>query len=144
MQYTPFYAADGPGIAPTISSIDESSQHPTIPRCLVYVGLPDNPQFVGLQDPESLAAHILRSSGPSGLNKEYLYELEKALMELRGSDYEGPDESRDEHVSDLVERCRRLEAIKEVEIKEGNKVENKNFQKVISKTAEQIENDKAI
>ena len=110
----------------------------------MYVGLPDNPQFVGLQDPESLAAHILRSSGPSGLNKEYLYELEKALMELRGSDYEGPDESRDEHVSDLVERCRRLEAIKEVEIKEGNKVEDNPFQKVISKTAEQIEIDKAI
>ena len=71
-------------------------------NCLVYVGLPSNPQFVGPQDLHDLAKHILKSRGPSGLNKEYLYLLEEALEELS-------EESRDEHVSDLVKLCRWLE-----------------------------------
>lgn len=73
-------------------------------NCLVYIGLPSNPQFTGPQDPEQLAAHILRSRGPSGPNVEYLYMLEEALGHL------GP-KSRDEHVIDLATRCRRLSAM---------------------------------
>jgi cation transport protein ChaC len=40
-----------------------------IPRTLVYIGTPDNEQFVGPQDPQALAEHIWRSEGPSGLNR---------------------------------------------------------------------------
>jgi hypothetical protein len=40
--------------------------------------------------------------GPSGENKEYLYNLEIALLGLS-------KESRDDHVSDLVRRCKALE-----------------------------------
>jgi len=58
---------------------------------------------MGRQDPEKLAEHILRSKGPSGENKEYLYMLEKALLELSA-------ESGDEHISDLARRCRAMEA----------------------------------
>ncbi|KAM3419719.1 Gamma-glutamylcyclotransferase [Cercospora zeina] len=72
-------------------------------KCLVYIGLPDNPQFLGPQDPQALAEHILKSRGPSGENKDYLYELEAALNELS-------EESCDEHVSDLARRCREVEA----------------------------------
>ena len=68
-------------------------------RCLVYIGLPDNPQFVGPQEPEKLAEHIVRSRGPSGKNDEYLFMLEKSLMSL------GP-ESGDAHIQDLAERVR--------------------------------------
>ena len=70
--------------------------------CLVYIGLPDNPQFQGVQDPQKLAEHILTSKGPSGENKEYLLMLEKALEELSA-------DSEDAHVTDLADRLRKLE-----------------------------------
>ncbi|EME43923.1 hypothetical protein DOTSEDRAFT_88237 [Dothistroma septosporum NZE10] len=71
-------------------------------KCLVYIGLPDNPQFLGPQDPQALAEHIVKSRGPSGENKDYLYELDAALQDLS-------PESEDEHVSDLARRCRQIE-----------------------------------
>lgn len=131
IHYTPFYPADGS--APT--------------RTLVYIGTPDNDQFVGPQDPQvsnprvppfrltptrefllpllsptpkirfcslwttltdsvcvkqALAEHIQRSEGPSGLNRDYLLELEKALGELS-------PESGDTHVTDLSDRLREIE-----------------------------------
>jgi glutathione-specific gamma-glutamylcyclotransferase len=69
----------------------------------VYIGLPENPQFLGPQDPDALARHILKSKGPSGENREYLFLLEKGLLELGMG-------SGDAHVSDLVRRCKEIEA----------------------------------
>ncbi|KAF5125429.1 putative glutathione-specific gamma-glutamylcyclotransferase 2 [Metarhizium anisopliae] len=86
IHYTPFYPADGS----------------TPMETLVYIGTPDNEQFVGPQDPQKLAQHILNSKGPSGLNRDYLYGLDTALNEL------SPD-SGDYHVSDLARRVRALE-----------------------------------
>ncbi|GAW18175.1 hypothetical protein ANO14919_076490 [Xylariales sp. No.14919] len=86
IHYTPFHPADGS--API--------------RTLVYIGTPDNDQFVGPQDPQALAEHIQRSEGPSGLNRDYLLELEKALNELSS-------ESGDVHVTDLSDRLREIE-----------------------------------
>jgi cation transport protein ChaC len=68
----------------------------------VYIGLPSNPQFLGPQDPDALAKRILQSTGPSGENREYLFNLEEALLGLS-------EESEDAHVSDLVRRCRVIE-----------------------------------
>ncbi|KAF2204628.1 ChaC-like protein [Delitschia confertaspora ATCC 74209] len=86
-----------------IHAMTSISSHPSPMTCLVYIGLPENPQFTGPQDPEELARHILRSRGPSGENKEYLYMLEKSLSELgRGSG--------DAHVSDLAQRAKEIEA----------------------------------
>lgn len=76
-------------------------------QTLVYIGTPDNPQFVGAQDPQELAEHISRSRGPSGENKEYLFMLEKSLEELCS-------ESTDEHVNDLAARVRKIEAGKDL------------------------------
>jgi cation transport regulator ChaC len=76
---------------------------PSTIKCLVYIGLPSNPQFLGPQDPQALAEHIVNSRGPSGENRDYLYELETALDGLS-------PESGDEHVSDLARRCREVEA----------------------------------
>jgi cation transport regulator ChaC len=87
IHYTPFLPADGS------SPI----------RTLVYIGTPDNEQFVGPQDPQALAEHIFRSKGPSGLNKDYLLSLDAALNELSS-------ESGDVHVHDLAERVRAIEA----------------------------------
>ena len=80
------------------------SSRPTI-RCLVYIGLPNNPQFMGVQEPDQLARHIWRSRGPSGENSEYLFMLEEALEGLG-------KESGDKHVEDLARRAKALGAKK--------------------------------
>lgn len=86
IHYTPFLPADG-----------------SLPiKTLVYIGTPDNEQFVGPQDPQQLAEHIFRSQGPSGLNRDYLLNLDTALNELA-------TESGDVHTHDLAERVRALE-----------------------------------
>ncbi|KAG6012718.1 hypothetical protein E4U54_007324 [Claviceps lovelessii] len=93
IHYTPFHPA---------AEADGGGKSAPIVKTLVYIGTPDNAQFVGPQDPEELARHIWRSNGPSGPNREYLYELDDALRELS-------PESGDEHVSDLARRVRCLE-----------------------------------
>ena len=50
----------------------------------------------------------LVGKGPSGENKEYLYNLETALLDLSPN-------SSDAHVSDLVRRCKALEGEEEGE-----------------------------
>lgn len=110
---TPFHQAD---MTVTYQTVHTSSSTATtnpssaskvvVPdkiQCLLYIGLPTNPQFVGPQDPQALAEHIMRSRGPSGENREYLYQLGEALEGLS-------DESGDEHVRDLIRRCREIEA----------------------------------
>ncbi|EGZ77751.1 ChaC-domain-containing protein [Neurospora tetrasperma FGSC 2509] len=72
-------------------------------QTLVYIGTPDNAQFTGPQDPQELSEHIYGSKGPSGLNRDYLWGLEKALDELS-------PESSDEHVKDLSNRVRAVAA----------------------------------
>ena len=72
-----------------------------ISDCLVYIGLPDNPQFLGLQDPSDIAKVIAASEGPSGRNDEYLFMLDSALRQLG---------VEDDHVSDLVKRVKYLKS----------------------------------
>lgn len=86
IQYTPFHPAD--------------QNQPDI-RCLVYIGMPDNPQFLGALDPQRVAEKINESRGPSGENREYLLNLERALLEL------SPD-SGDHHITDLAQRVRAM------------------------------------
>ncbi len=87
IRYTDIHPAD-PSVAPI--------------TCMVYIGLPNNSQFVGPQDPQTLAEHIWKSQGPSGENKEYLFMLERALRDL-------DQVSGDKHVEDLARRVRRIE-----------------------------------
>lgn len=86
IQYTDFHPADK-----TIPDV----------RCVVYIGLPDNDQFLGPLEPCAIAAKINESRGPSGENRDYLLNLEHALLELS-------PESRDEHISDLASRVRAM------------------------------------
>ena len=74
-----------------------------IRNCLVYIGLPTNPQFLGVRKPENVAEVISRNKGPSGENAEYLFMLESALEGLG-------KESGDEHIKDLADRVRSLQA----------------------------------
>jgi cation transport protein ChaC len=86
IHYTSFYPADGSATIKT----------------LVYIGTPDNDQFMGVQDPQKLAEHICKSIGPSGPNKDYLLSLDAALETLS-------TESGDEHIRDRSERVRKIE-----------------------------------
>lgn len=109
IHYTPFHpaaSATTAAAAATDSAQHEGSHHPGPIRTLVYIGTPDNDQFVGPQDPQQLAEHIYRSSGPSGPNRDYLWGLEAALDELS-------PESGDEHVTDLSNRLRAVAAREE-------------------------------
>lgn len=112
IQYTPFnsqtpdpkqqdMSATFQTITPAPDAELTNIPHPI--KCLVYIGLPDNPQFLGPQDPQALAEKIVQSRGPSGENRDYLYQLEEALRNLS-------EESADEHVFDLARRCREVEA----------------------------------
>ncbi|OAL44268.1 ChaC-like protein [Pyrenochaeta sp. DS3sAY3a] len=98
IQFTPFHPASNN----TSTTSQSTNSDPTPIRCLVYIGLPSNPQFLGAQHPDALARKILASRGPSGENREYLFNLEEALLGLS-------PQSGDEHVSDLVRRCTVLE-----------------------------------
>ncbi len=97
IHYTPFHPATELTTNPNPNPTTPAATSPI--NTLVYIGTPDNEQFVGPQEPQALAEHIFRSAGPSGLNRDYLWGLEQALGELS-------PESSDEHVSDLSERVR--------------------------------------
>lgn len=68
----------------------------------VYVGKPDNPAFVGSEPYDQLARHIWTHSGPSGKNKDYLYDLAEAIKKLAPA-------SHDSHLAALEERVRALD-----------------------------------
>jgi cation transport protein ChaC len=101
-----------PSTNSTATTITTSAGKPI--QCLVYIGLPENPQFMGPQSTVELARHIARSHGPSGANSEYVYMLEEALKGVArdvGLDVEGGkggdgEEEIDGHVVDLARRVR--------------------------------------
>ncbi len=104
IHYTPFHPA--PAVSSELDPLSSLQPHQQAIgpiRALVYIGTPDNEQFVGPQDPQNLAEHIYHSVGPSGLNRDYLWGLETALDELS-------PESGDAHVTDLSDRARAIAA----------------------------------
>lgn len=105
IQYTTFFpcntasTADRGFTSRTGRSLDLPANEKTQPilDCLVYIGLPNNPQFLGLQDPRDVAKVIATRQGPSGRNDEYLFMLKSALEELG---------VQDDHVDDLVKQVK--------------------------------------
>lgn len=61
---------------------------------LVYVATSDNPNYLGPASVPDIAAQVLRSTGPSGPNREYVLRLAEALRGI------GADDS---HVFELAE-----------------------------------------
>jgi glutathione-specific gamma-glutamylcyclotransferase len=53
---------------------------------ILYVARADNPAFLGPASMPEIAAHIARSHGPSGSNRDYLLQLAAALRELDDPD----------------------------------------------------------
>lgn len=48
---------------------------------LVYMATPDNAAYLGEANISDIAEHIWRSEGPSGKNRDYVFELAKALKQ---------------------------------------------------------------
>lgn len=71
-----------------------------VPQATVYVGKADNPSFVGSEPLEFLAQRIFDSVGPSGANKDYLFQLSQAVKELAPA-------SHDSHLTELEVRTSR-------------------------------------
>ncbi|MEM9692762.1 MAG: gamma-glutamylcyclotransferase [Myxococcota bacterium] len=69
-------------------------------QVLFYVAGADNPNFIGPAPLDEMAAHVLRSVGPSGPNREYVLRLADALQTLG---------VLDEHVAALAARVRQLQ-----------------------------------
>jgi glutathione-specific gamma-glutamylcyclotransferase len=55
-------------------------------NAVTWIAPPGNVYDVGQLPLEQLAAHVKRSTGPSGRNDEYVYLLEAALRELEAED----------------------------------------------------------
>ena len=67
----------------------------------IYIGLESNPYFLGPCDMEAMAQQIYVSQGPSGYNREYLFELANAMRALVPN-------VEDRHLYDLERRVREL------------------------------------
>lgn len=70
-------------------------------RAVLYRALPGNFAWLGDTEHRQLALQIAVSSGPSGSNRDYLYELDAALTAL---------DENDPHVSALAATVRQLTA----------------------------------
>ncbi|KAH9604426.1 hypothetical protein KSS87_020286, partial [Heliosperma pusillum] len=73
---------------------------PALTGVLVYVGSSDkklNVNYLGPAPLEEIAKQIVRAEGPSGPNRDYLFQLEKALIELG---------CEDTHVMELAREVR--------------------------------------
>lgn len=73
---------------------------------IVYVATEDNCSYAGPKEIPELAAEILSATGPSGRNRDYVYDLAKAFREL----FPGEEDS---HLIALEEEVRRQERLLE-------------------------------
>lgn len=73
-----------------------------IDEVIVYVATEDNCSFAGRSDISSIAFQVLNATGPSGRNRDYVYNLAQAMREM----FPGEE---DDHLFALEAEVRRLE-----------------------------------
>ncbi|XP_059630765.1 gamma-glutamylcyclotransferase 2-3 [Cornus florida] len=75
---------------------------PAVSGVMVYIASSDkklNRNYLGPASDEEIAKQIVRAQGPSGPNRDYLFQLEKALLQIG---------CEDRHVMDLAKEVRRI------------------------------------
>ncbi|KAK7301346.1 hypothetical protein RJT34_12209 [Clitoria ternatea] len=75
---------------------------PAISGVMLYIASPDkktNINYLGPASVEDIARQIVQAEGPAGPNRDYLFQLEKALFQIGCSD---------NHVIDLANEVRRI------------------------------------
>jgi len=87
-----------------IHGVENGQEKLLIHKAVCYVGRNDNPSFLGSEPLDQLADRIWRSVGPSGRNKDYLYNLAAAVRKLA-------PESHDSHLYALETRIRELDRV---------------------------------
>ncbi|KAE9446460.1 hypothetical protein C3L33_21635, partial [Rhododendron williamsianum] len=81
---------------------DPMALTPAVSDVMVYIASSDrklNPNYLGPASVEEIAKQIILAEGPSGPNRDYLFQLEKALIQFG---------FEDKHVMDLANEVRRL------------------------------------
>ncbi|XP_030545137.1 gamma-glutamylcyclotransferase 2-3 isoform X1 [Rhodamnia argentea] len=81
---------------------DPAAITPAVSGVVVYIGSPEkkiNQNYLGPAPLEDIARQIVLAEGPSGPNRDYLFQLEKALLQIG---------CEDKHVKDLADEVRRL------------------------------------
>ncbi|XP_021988996.1 gamma-glutamylcyclotransferase 2-3 isoform X2 [Helianthus annuus] len=68
---------------------------------MVYIASPDkaNINYLGPASVEEIAKQIVHAEGPSGPNRDYLFNLEKTLLQMG---------CKDEHVMKIADEARKL------------------------------------
>ncbi|KAL5579770.1 hypothetical protein UlMin_012212 [Ulmus minor] len=87
---------------------ESSATVPAVSGVMVYIASPNkklNVNYLGPASTEEIAKQIVKASGPSGPNRDYLFQLEKALLEYG---------CKDEHVVDVANEVRRILSEKEL------------------------------
>ncbi|KAL0660740.1 hypothetical protein Bca4012_097577 [Brassica carinata] len=79
---------------------DINDSEPAVSGVMVYIASPDkksNNNYLGPAPFEDIAKQIVKAEGPSGPNRDYLFNLEEALVQLG---------FKDKHVTDLATHVR--------------------------------------
>ncbi|KAI5992225.1 ChaC-like protein [Pisolithus albus] len=85
-----------------VYTIEDGIDKVIVHNAYCYVGRPHNPSFVGSEPLGDLADRIWRSVGPSGRNKDYLYQLAECVRKLAPVSF-------DSHLFTLEDRVRELD-----------------------------------
>lgn len=67
------------------------------PTALFYIATPENPNYLGHAALDDIARQVSRSEGPSGHNRDYVFELAAALAAMG---------AKDDHVFALADALR--------------------------------------
>ncbi|KAL5704294.1 Gamma-glutamylcyclotransferase 2-3 [Ranunculus cassubicifolius] len=89
---------------------DHKDTTPAVSGVMVYIASPDkklNRNYLGPAPLEEMADQIIRAEGPSGPNRDYLFHLEQALLQLG---------CEDEHIMDLANAVRKLLSERELTV----------------------------
>eukprot|EP00268_Persea_americana_P015923 TRINITY_DN17528_c0_g1_i2.p1 TRINITY_DN17528_c0_g1~~TRINITY_DN17528_c0_g1_i2.p1 ORF type:complete len:114 (+),score=21.60 TRINITY_DN17528_c0_g1_i2:578-919(+) len=81
---------------------EPASLSPAVSGVMVYIASPDknlNRNYLGPTPLEEMARQIVKAEGPSGPNRDYLFQLETALLQFG---------CKDQHVMDLASAVRKI------------------------------------